>query len=106
MALLIYIVVKEYFFVHKKNFGKMAFKEAQKASIAAKYIRNESATVTQRLVHTTAHKTPPSPNTILRWYTRFLHVGNMEHIGGNGIPRVSDQNVEDVDLSFEKKSSS
>ena len=67
-----------------------------------KYIRTESVTVTQRLVHTTIHKTPPSRNTILRWHTQFLEDVNMEHIGGNGRPRVIDQNVEDMLLSFDK----
>ena len=71
----------------------MAFTEAQKARIVAKYIRTESVTVTQRCVHRTIHKTPPSSNTIQRWHERFLDDGNKEHRGGNGRPRVRDQNV-------------
>ena len=41
-------------------------------------------------------KTPPSRNTILCRHTKFLEDGNMGHIRGNGRPRVSDQNVDDV----------
>ena len=57
--------------------------------------------VTQRWVHTAMHNTPPTWNSILRWDTRFLEDENMEHIGGIGRPRVSDQNLEDVHLLFE-----
>ena len=53
---------------------------------------------TQRWFHTTIHRNPPSRNIILHWHARFLQDGNMEHIGGNGRPRISDQNVEDVRL--------
>ena len=74
----------------------MAFTEAQKARIVTKYIRTQSVTVTQISFHTVMQKTPPSRNTILRWHTRFLQERNMEHIGGNGRPRVSDQNVENA----------
>ena len=91
-------------FLAVKNIGKMAFKEAQKAFIVAKYTRTESDTVAQKWVHTTMRKTPPSRNIILRWHTRFLRDRNMEHIGGNGIPRFSDRNVEYVRLLFENNS--
>ena len=64
----------------------MAFTEAQKAHIVAKYISTESAIETQRWVYTTMRKTPPSRNTIMRWHARFLEDGNMEQIGGNRIP--------------------
>ena len=88
-------------FLTLKNIGKMSFTDAQKAHIVAKYIRTGSVTVTQRWARTAMNKTPPSRNTILRWHTRFLQDGNMAHQGGNGRPRVSDQNVEDVRLLFE-----
>ena len=78
----------------------MAFTEAQKARIVHKYIRNESLTVTQRWLRTNMQKTPSSRNTILRRHTRLLQGGNMEHIVGNGRPRVSDPNVKDVRLLF------
>ena len=72
------------------------------ARIVVKYIRTESATVIQRWLYTTTHKNSPSPNTILRWNTQYLQEGNMEHIGGHGRLRVSDQTVEDIRLLFEK----
>ena len=75
--------------------------EALKAHIVAKYTRTESMAVTQIWVQTTMHKIPPSRYTILRWHTRFFEDGNMEHIGGNERPRVSDQNVKCVRILFE-----
>ena len=71
----------------------MAFMEAQKALMVAKYIRTETLTVTQRFFRTTMHKIPLSPDFILRCHKRLLQDGNMEHIGGNERSRVSDQNV-------------
>ena len=79
----------------------MVFMEAQKARIVAKYISNEFVTVTHRWVYKNIYKTPPSRNTVLRWHTRFLEDGNMERIGSNGKPRVSDQNVKGVRFPLE-----
>lgn len=64
----------------------MAFTEARRASIIAKYIRAEYVTVTQKWFHTAMHKTTFSRNTVLPWHTRFLQDKNMEYIGGNGTP--------------------
>ena len=83
----------------------MTFTEAQKARTVAKYIGTESVTVTYIWAHKNTQKTPPSRNTFLCWHTRFLQDVNMEQMGGTGRPRVSDQNFEDLRLSFEKKSS-
>ena len=79
----------------------MAFTEARKACIVAKYIRNEFLTVKKRWVHKTVQKTPLSHNIILRWHARFLKDGSMEHKEGNGRPKVTHQNVDYVRLLFE-----
>ena len=79
----------------------MAFREAQTSGIVAKYIRTESVTATQRYLHSTMHKTLLSRNTVLRCLTRILEAGIMEHMGGNGRPRVSDRKVEGMRFLFE-----
>ena len=81
-------------FLTQKNIGKVAFAEDQKARIVGKYIWTESVTVIHRSFYVAMHKTLPPRDNILRWHTRFLEDGNMEHIGGNGRPRLSDQSVE------------
>ena len=85
-----------------KNIVNMAFTEAQKAYIVAKYIETESVTVTQIQFHKKTHKALPYRNTIRGWQTRFLKGRNVEHIGGNGRPRVSYTNVKYMRSLFER----
>ena len=44
---------------------------------------------------------PTTRNSILRWHERFLTAGNMAHRGGNGRPRISDGEIENVRSLFE-----
>ena len=50
----------------------MRFTPQEKARAFAEYIRNQSVTITQRLLHTQMRKELPARKTIIQWYTRFI----------------------------------
>ena len=46
-------------------------------------------------------RTPPTRSSILRWHEQFSTVGNVAHRRGNGRPRISDEEIENVRLLFD-----
>ena len=74
----------------------MAFTDSEKAHIVAKYIETGSITKKRRWIRTSMRRTSPTRNSVLRCHEQFLTEGNMAHRGGNGRPRTSDVEIENV----------
>ena len=79
----------------------MAFTDSEKVHIVAKYIETGSITAMRSWIRTSMRRTPLERNSILRWHEQFLTAGNMPHRGGNGRPRMSDGEIENVRSLFE-----
>ena len=79
----------------------MAFTDSGKAQIVAKYVETGSITTKWRWIRTSMRRTPPARSSILRWHEQFLMAGNMARKGGNGRPRRTDGEIENVRSLFE-----
>ena len=79
----------------------MPFTDSEKAHIVAKCIETGSITTTRRWIGTSMRITPRTWNIILLLHEKFLTAGNMAHTGGNGRPRISDGEIENVRSLFE-----
>ena len=84
-----------------KKVHKMAFTDSEKAHVVAKYIETGSITTTGRWKRTSVKRMNPTRNSILRWLEQFLTAGNMARRGGNGRPRISNSEIENVRSLFE-----
>jgi hypothetical protein len=68
----------------------------EKAQCVEWYIQRKSDIAVQ----TTYRRRPLSGNSIRAWYDKFMLTGSIQHLKGNGRPKVQNELIENVQQTF------
>lgn len=72
----------------------------EKAQCVEWYIQSKSDIAVQRTFRRRYGRRPPSRNSIRAWYDKFMLTGSLQHLKGNGRPKIQNELIENVQQLF------